>query len=310
MKSSTSRQVVLLLVAFAVANWQFVGPRARVRDFKALFRVERSWVRSAPSRDHQSWRRWQIPGLDVPLHLYGAARRSNRNRAPISWARRSRFRSRSSPTRARGHTKRKPTFPATPRHPSLITPTERRASDQTSGHRVRPGCSSRPRWATRFRTYGSGNPVSRPPPSAVSTTSTGRDPSTSHRDRTASRARCGCIYRPASSFYQYIYKYAPLVYKAYGSFKCERAGVDCNYLDTEIGETTTSGMVTRFLLNVKGTGTGNSGTIPIPPKPPPPPSPTDLAPTPYGNKSFITAKNYYLHQINPWTTGFVSVYNY
>ncbi len=117
------------------------------------------------------------------------------------------------------------------------------------------------------------------------------------------------IYRPASSFYQYIYKYSPLNYKAYGSFKCERGGVDCNYLDTEIGETTTSGMVTRFLLNVKGTGTGlgnNDNTA----KATTPPISGGLAPTPSGNASFITAKNYYLHQINPWTTGFVSVYNY
>jgi hypothetical protein len=117
------------------------------------------------------------------------------------------------------------------------------------------------------------------------------------------------IYRPASSFYQYIFVDSPVNYKAYGSFKCERSGVDCNYLDTEIGETTTSGMVTRFLLNIKGTGTG-PGHQPNSAKATKSTTPSGPAPTPYGNKSFITAKNYYLHQINPWTTGFVSVYNY
>jgi len=120
------------------------------------------------------------------------------------------------------------------------------------------------------------------------------------------------LYRPASSFYQYIYYFAPLYYKAYGSFKCERAGVNCNYLATEIGEVTTSGMVTRFLLNVKGTGTTTLSPLQSKnkAKATTPTKPDGTIPTPQGNASFLLAKNYYLHLIQPWTTGFVSAYNY
>jgi hypothetical protein len=67
-------------------------------------------------------------------------------------------------------------------------------------------------------------------------------------------------------------------------------------------------MVTRFLLNVKSTGTGmrvgdntakatTAGT------------PNGTTRTPSGNASFIVAKNFYLHTIQPWTTGFASAYD-
>ena len=39
-------------------------------------------------------------------------------------------------------------------------------------------------------------------------------------------------------------------------------------------------------------------------------TPEGTIPTPLGNASFVVAKNYYLHLIHPWTTGFAKAYNY
>jgi hypothetical protein len=119
------------------------------------------------------------------------------------------------------------------------------------------------------------------------------------------------FYRSTSFFYQYIYYFAPAYYKAYGSFLCQNPPKVTCYAGSvsNIGDVTSSGMVTRFLLNVKGTGTGMQvgdntakATTAIDPT-------YGTFPTPYGNASFIVAKNYYLHLIHPWTTGFASVYN-
>jgi len=122
------------------------------------------------------------------------------------------------------------------------------------------------------------------------------------------------LYGPNAFFYQYIYYFAPLYYKGYGSFYCQLpGGVPCTVSSagTTIGEITSSGMVTRYLLNVKGTGTGTA----------PPytdknkakattPTGGGSVPTPSGNASFLVAKNYYLHLNHPWTTGNAQVYNY
>jgi hypothetical protein len=166
--------------------------------------------------------------------------------------------------------------------------------------------------------YGRGNPTA----NAVTTTFGGRyDISRAGSlDVTPGANRFGgtmrFIYRSASEFYQYIFKYEPTtIYKAYGSFRCQRAGIDCttdpsgSFGPSEIGEITSSGMVTRFLLNVKGTGTGMKvgtntakATTPI--------TPNGTAPTAQGLVSYNVAKNYYLHLIHPWTTGKASAYNY
>ena len=122
------------------------------------------------------------------------------------------------------------------------------------------------------------------------------------------------FHRPTAFFYQYIYKFSPAIYKAYGSFRCQDPPkVDCTVNGvTTIGEITSSGMVTRFLLNVKGTGTGTAPpyTATNKAKATTPTTPDGTFPTPLGNASFIAAKNYYLHLLHPWTTGFISVYNY
>jgi hypothetical protein len=159
--------------------------------------------------------------------------------------------------------------------------------------------------------YGSGNPVS------PTTTFGGRyDFSRAGSiNVTPGPRRFGgtlqMFYRPTSFFYQYIYYFAPAYYKAYGSFLCQNPPKVTCYTGSvsNIGDVTSSGMVSRFLLNVKGTGTGmqvGSNTA----KATTPTTPNGTFPTPYGNASFIVAKNYYLHLIHPWTTGFARAYNY
>jgi hypothetical protein len=127
------------------------------------------------------------------------------------------------------------------------------------------------------------------------------------------------FYRPTSDFYQYIFINDPTFYKAYGSFLCQNPpGVTC-YAGSvsNIGDITSSGMVTRFLLNVKGTGTGdrnrtNTAKATTPTTQGPGTFPTvggQGTPTYGGPASYLVAKNYYLHLIHPWTTGFAAAYN-
>jgi len=98
------------------------------------------------------------------------------------------------------------------------------------------------------------------------------------------------LYAPTSLFYQYIFYFDPLFFKAYGSFRCQRAGITCtDNFETNVGEATSSGMVTRFLLT---TGTA-----------------MNKATTGGTAMDYVVSKNYYLHLLAPWTTGKVSVYN-
>jgi hypothetical protein len=107
------------------------------------------------------------------------------------------------------------------------------------------------------------------------------------------------LYAPTSLFYQYIFAFSPLIFKAYGSFTCEFMGSPCSVLqdstpgpsplETTPGQLTSTGMVSRFLLKnttsmLKAT---TGGTM----------------------MDFIVSKAYYLHLLAPWTTGKVSVYN-
>ena len=127
------------------------------------------------------------------------------------------------------------------------------------------------------------------------------------------------FYRPEAFWYQYISVNYPAMYKAYGSFLCQNPPRVTCYAGSvsEIGDITSSGMVTRFLLNVKGTGTGarnrdNTAKATTPTTLGPGTFPTvggQGTPTYGGPASYIVAKNYYLHLIHPWTTGFASAYN-
>jgi hypothetical protein len=128
------------------------------------------------------------------------------------------------------------------------------------------------------------------------------------------------FHRPAAYWYAYIWYFSPNIYKAYGSVRCQDPpGVTCTpSVVSSIGDITSTGMVTRFLLNNNAsTGTGNrvkaltaKATTPISLGPGTFPTSGGYGTPKYGNPaSYIAAKNYYLHTIHPWTTGFASVYN-
>jgi len=126
------------------------------------------------------------------------------------------------------------------------------------------------------------------------------------------------FYRPESFWYQYIFVNDPAFYKAYGSFRCQNPpGSTCTAdVSSGIGDVTSSGMVTRFLLNVKSTGTGMrvgdntaKATTATTANGFNPTVNGQGTPTASGPASYITAKNFYMHTIQPWTTGFASAYN-
>jgi hypothetical protein len=129
------------------------------------------------------------------------------------------------------------------------------------------------------------------------------------------------FYRSGAFWYQYIFYYSPAFYKAYGSFLCqEPPGVTCtsaarsgtNRLTTQgnyPGAITSSGMVTRFLLNRPGTGTGKQTKYNTAKATTPLGSGGGATPTKYGNASYLVAKNFYLHIIHPFTTGFAVAEN-
>jgi hypothetical protein len=297
MKSFISRKVVLLLVAFAVGTGGLLVPESAYATAKAMFRVERSWV-GAPlppvttpggAGKYQGWLNPYTYDPAAEATVRGGNVVGQPFTLPQSFITLVGTYSYTAKTNIPGYT--------------TVSAFDYANGEARFGPNVGASGPTRIVFPTTMGNpvpnYGSGNPVD------PTTTFGGRydfDRAgsinvTPGPNRFAGTMRL--LYRPASSFYQYIYRFAPAYYKAYGSFKCERAGANCNYLDTEIGETTTSGMVTRFLLNVKGTGTGNGNN-----------SNTAKATTDGLGGGSITAKNYYLHKINPWTTGFVSAYNY
>ena len=104
------------------------------------------------------------------------------------------------------------------------------------------------------------------------------------------------LHSPSALFYQYISYFNPLFFKAYGSFGCTKMGVTCTEgFETGLGEVTSSGMVSRFLLD--------------------PTLFTYPTPTPMGKAQYrkiasppAISKNYYLHLQVPWTTGKGSAY--
>jgi len=120
------------------------------------------------------------------------------------------------------------------------------------------------------------------------------------------------FYRPEAFWYQYIYAFAPVYYKAYGSLKCQDppGGTCTPSVVSSIGDITSSGMVTRFLMSLTTTYSSSSGW---PRNMYKATTPTSMGPgsfpTQYGNASYIAAKGFYLHIIHPWTTGFAAAHN-
>jgi hypothetical protein len=104
------------------------------------------------------------------------------------------------------------------------------------------------------------------------------------------------LHSPSAGFYQYISFFNPLFFKAYGSFACTKMGVTCTEgFETGLGEVTSSGMVSRFLLD--------------------PTLFTYPTPTPMGKSQYrkiasppAISKAYYLHLNVPWTTGMGTAY--
>lgn len=104
------------------------------------------------------------------------------------------------------------------------------------------------------------------------------------------------LYDPSSLYYQYVSYFNPLFFKAYGSFNCTKNGAACtSNLETTVGEVTSSGMVTNYLL---------SPTVFTYP------TPTENGKTQYRKIASPPAvsKSYWLHLNAPYTTGMVSVY--
>jgi hypothetical protein len=89
------------------------------------------------------------------------------------------------------------------------------------------------------------------------------------------------VYGPNASFYQFITYFTPNIYKAYGSFTGPPSGDETNP-----GETTSSGKVTRFLLTPIGAKKAKTGM-----------------------GAYIQSTAHYLHLLAPWTTGMIEIYN-
>jgi hypothetical protein len=137
-----------------------------------------------------------------------------------------------------------------------------------------------------------------------------------------------------STFYQFIYKFSPAIYKAYGHYSCFDEGKFGCTKDTfvsSVGDTTAIYTFTRFLLNGKGTGTGDRLQTASAKATTPTDSIYGQLPTVNGQgvgttimggcpdntptgsvcdaASYVSAKARYLQLIHPWTTGFASVSN-
>jgi hypothetical protein len=106
------------------------------------------------------------------------------------------------------------------------------------------------------------------------------------------------LYGAESLFYQYIAYHSPLFFKAYGSFACTKQGADCTKsLEQTVGEASSSGMVSRFLLaptvfTNTATPTARFGKTMY----------RKIADPP------VITKNYYVDLRAPWTTGMIDVY--
>jgi hypothetical protein len=101
------------------------------------------------------------------------------------------------------------------------------------------------------------------------------------------------IYGPNATFYQLITENTPFTSRAYGTFKAPPTTDE-----TDPGETTSSGGVTRFRMTAslqnKACITSPSGTPGTRP--------------PCGSGNYISSAAHYLHLLAPWTTGMAQGY--
>jgi len=101
------------------------------------------------------------------------------------------------------------------------------------------------------------------------------------------------IFGPNASFYQYITKNTPFISRAYGSFTAPPSTDETN-----VGETTSSGKVTRFRMTPL---VYNKACIVSPPG-------TPMTRPPCGLGNYISAQAHYLHLLVPWSTGMARGY--
>jgi hypothetical protein len=118
-----------------------------------------------------------------------------------------------------------------------------------------------------------------------------------------------------STFFQNVFKFDPLIYDAFGHYTCFDEGTwGCtkdNFV-SDIGDTTIIYTFTRFLQNVKGTGTGDrlqssSAKATTPTGEGGYPTANGQGTPSGGPASYVIAVQRYLDLIHPWTTGFASV---
>jgi hypothetical protein len=131
--------------------------------------------------------------------------------------------------------------------------------------------------------------------------------------------RFGGTYRmffdDVAGWYQWIYKWDPTFYKGYGYYMCWDDGTRCTP-DTHVSEPGTTMFYSGYwwMLNKTGTGTGARTAVNTA-KATKASTPYGLKPTVggagtplYGNQaSYLWRRQVYFNQIHPWTTGFAKV---
>jgi hypothetical protein len=111
------------------------------------------------------------------------------------------------------------------------------------------------------------------------------------------------FFYPEAHWEQYIYYFTPALYYGYGSYFCFDDGMyDCTP-DTFVSEPGTTQIYngTWWLLTANGKA---KATTPIPG----PRYSTKPTPTPYGNASYLRRSQHYFNLIHPWTTGFAAAH--
>jgi hypothetical protein len=328
MRPHLSRQFILVLVAFAVAAGSLLTPGPALAD-KQLFRVQRSWLNrpnpavTSPGGAGKAVKRLE-PYLYNPSTYNGAtyyvppAVATVRPGNPVG-----------SPfTLPSGFIDYQGTFTYTadigwsgyttvwvwdyvngpgyfgPQHTHTGATPTRIVFPTTMGN-------------TGYPNYGEGNPALQCPPPHSSTYTCG----TTAYDGRYEFARIGSInvtpgpnqfggtmkmfHGSQGSWYMYIARYYPILFKAYGEFKClnngkfgANAGVTC-YAGSasRVGDVTQYGNLPRYLLTTYGSAKATTSIM----------GGTWL--TKSGNRSYAAQGNRYLNLIHPWTTGYARVDN-
>jgi hypothetical protein len=110
------------------------------------------------------------------------------------------------------------------------------------------------------------------------------------------------FHRPNAGFYQFIYYFTPVIYKAYGDYICfdeGKFGCTPSTFVSSIGDITQIYAFYRYLLTANEAAKAITPTV----------EGSGLWPTENGNASYIVGVQRYLNHIHPWTTGYAKVHN-